>query len=157
MLKKAGIVVAIAATGLLAVSPLAFAGEGHKDRGHEHYGHSVSIDDSELVQENEFCNNDQDQTAKQYIDDREFNAPAPVPGPPAQPAPPVLGALAPVLTPVQANVQCNNVEVVSDEGLETVLAPVNGLLGVEGDVDAAPAAPPAPAPAPAPAPLPVLG
>ena len=35
MLKKAGIVVAAAAAGLLAVSPLAFAGESHgKDWGH---------------------------------------------------------------------------------------------------------------------------
>ena len=35
MLKKAGIVVAVAAAGLLAVSPLAFAGESHgKDWGH---------------------------------------------------------------------------------------------------------------------------
>ena len=31
MLKKAGIVVATAAAGLLALSPLAFAGESHKD------------------------------------------------------------------------------------------------------------------------------
>jgi hypothetical protein len=31
VLKKAGIVVATAATGLLALSPLAFAGESHKD------------------------------------------------------------------------------------------------------------------------------
>lgn len=36
MLKKAGIVVATAAVGLLAVSPLAFAGEGYK--GHDHHG-----------------------------------------------------------------------------------------------------------------------
>jgi hypothetical protein len=34
VLKKAGIVVAAAAAGLLAVSPLAFAGESHKDWGH---------------------------------------------------------------------------------------------------------------------------
>ena len=33
MLKKAGIVVATAAAGLLAVSPLAFAGDAHKDWG----------------------------------------------------------------------------------------------------------------------------
>ncbi len=35
MLKKAGIVVATAAVGLLAVSPLAFAGESH-GKGHGH-------------------------------------------------------------------------------------------------------------------------
>lgn len=43
MLKKAGIVVAAAAAGLLAVSPLAFAGDkgegGHHGHGH---GHSVT-------------------------------------------------------------------------------------------------------------------
>ena len=36
MLKKAGIVVTAAAAALLAVSPLAFAGESHKDWGHGH-------------------------------------------------------------------------------------------------------------------------
>jgi hypothetical protein len=36
VLKKAGIVVVAAAAGLLAVSPLAFAGESHKDWGHGH-------------------------------------------------------------------------------------------------------------------------
>ena len=44
MLKKAGIVVATAAVGLLAVSPLAFAGEAHgKDRGYSH-GHGQDVD-----------------------------------------------------------------------------------------------------------------
>jgi hypothetical protein len=36
VLKKAGIVVAAAAAGLLAVSPLAFAGEDHDDKHHRH-------------------------------------------------------------------------------------------------------------------------
>ena len=41
MLKKAGIVVAVAAAGVLAVSPLAFAGE-KGDSGHDHgHGHHV--------------------------------------------------------------------------------------------------------------------
>jgi hypothetical protein len=35
VLKKAGIVVATAAVGLLAVSPLAFASEGHGKGGHD--------------------------------------------------------------------------------------------------------------------------
>ena len=40
MLKKAGIVVAAAAVGLLAVSPLAFAGEKSHGHGHDHgYGY----------------------------------------------------------------------------------------------------------------------
>ena len=42
MLKKAGIVVATAAAGLLAVSPLAFAGDkdDHDGHGHKHHGKS---------------------------------------------------------------------------------------------------------------------
>ena len=42
MLKKAGIVVAAAAAGLLAVSPLAFAG----DKGHDHDGHTTVSDNN---------------------------------------------------------------------------------------------------------------
>ena len=46
MLKKAGIVVAAAAASLLAVSPLAFAGEkGHDDKGH----HESSISGSDFA------------------------------------------------------------------------------------------------------------
>lgn len=41
MLKKAGIVVAAAAAGLLAVSPLAFAGD-KGEGGHHGHGHSVT-------------------------------------------------------------------------------------------------------------------
>ncbi len=37
MLKKAGIVVATAAAGLLAVSPLAFAGDYSSDNDHHHH------------------------------------------------------------------------------------------------------------------------
>ncbi|WP_214403276.1 hypothetical protein [Pseudonocardia lacus] len=45
MLKKAGIVVAVAIAGLVSVSPLAFATEGHDDhdRGHGHH-HSAPRD-----------------------------------------------------------------------------------------------------------------
>jgi hypothetical protein len=42
VLKKAGIVVATAAAGLLAVSPLAFAGDysgGHEDHHHSNHHH----------------------------------------------------------------------------------------------------------------------
>ena len=42
MLKKAGIVVATAAAGLLAVSPLAFAG-GDKDGGHHGHGSDKQV------------------------------------------------------------------------------------------------------------------
>jgi hypothetical protein len=47
VLKKAGIVVATAAAGLLAVSPLAFAGDysgGNDHHGHEHHhGHHKNV------------------------------------------------------------------------------------------------------------------
>ena len=51
MLKKAGIVVAAAAAGLLAVSPLAFAGDKGDDWGHHDGDHAVNSvsDDSETV------------------------------------------------------------------------------------------------------------
>jgi hypothetical protein len=42
VLKKAGIIVAAAAAGLLAVSPLAFAGEGHHHGGEGDYSYSDS-------------------------------------------------------------------------------------------------------------------
>ena len=47
MLKKAGIVVAAAAAGLLAVSPLAFAGEGGDNWGHDggHHKSHAKYDD----------------------------------------------------------------------------------------------------------------
>ncbi|MDN5749102.1 MAG: hypothetical protein L0H64_11390 [Pseudonocardia sp.] len=71
MLKKAGIVVAAAAAGLLAVSPLAFAG----DTGHDHHGHDgdntvnsvnddsensglVNVADNEVNVPVQACNND---------------------------------------------------------------------------------------------------
>jgi len=44
VLKKAGIIVATAAAGLLAVSPLAFAGE----HGHDH-GHGTSLKDVNAI------------------------------------------------------------------------------------------------------------
>jgi hypothetical protein len=54
VLKKAGIVVAAAAAGLLAVSPLAFAGEmgdhgDHGDHGHHHKAPSYSKHDDHSV------------------------------------------------------------------------------------------------------------
>ena len=51
MLKKAGIVVATAAAGLLAVSPLAFAGESHKDWGHGHDHGSTNVSSYEKSSE----------------------------------------------------------------------------------------------------------
>ena len=67
VLKKAGIIVATAAAGLLAVSPLAFAGESHKDWG----GHGadvssyeqnseglVNVSDTNVAAPINLCNND---------------------------------------------------------------------------------------------------
>ena len=54
MLKKVGIVTASAVAGLLAISPLAFAGDydgGHDDHGGHHHGnHHSSYDGSRNVQ-----------------------------------------------------------------------------------------------------------
>jgi hypothetical protein len=47
VLKKAGIVVAAAAAGLFAVSPLAFAGDSHKDWG----GHGTDVTSIEKTSE----------------------------------------------------------------------------------------------------------
>jgi hypothetical protein len=44
VLKKAGIVVAAAAAGLFAVSPLAFAGTSHKDWDHGHGTEVTSVE-----------------------------------------------------------------------------------------------------------------
>jgi sortase (surface protein transpeptidase) len=44
VLKKAGIVVAAAAAGLLAVSPLAFAGDFKGESDHHHHHHSSDHD-----------------------------------------------------------------------------------------------------------------
>jgi hypothetical protein len=53
VLKKAGIVVATAAAGLLAVSPLAFAGD-KDDRDHDHDGHKkVKVEKYEDINEAE--------------------------------------------------------------------------------------------------------
>lgn len=45
MLKKAGIVVAAAAAGLLAVSPLAFAGDKDDHDGHRGHSHGSKVED----------------------------------------------------------------------------------------------------------------
>ena len=66
MLKKAGIVVATAAVGLLAVSPLAFAGESHgKSWGHgdvnsfeQNSEGLVNVSDTNVNAPLNLCNND---------------------------------------------------------------------------------------------------
>lgn len=47
MFKKAGIVLAVSAAGLLAVSPLAFAGDYNDDGGHGHHGKHHGGDDGD--------------------------------------------------------------------------------------------------------------
>lgn len=48
MFKKAGIVLAVSAAGLLVASPLAFAGDyGDDDGGHGHHGHSRDHDSND--------------------------------------------------------------------------------------------------------------
>ena len=56
MLKKAGIVVAAAAAGLLAVSPLAFADDGILDGAHGQLG-LVNVQDSAVQVPIQACNN----------------------------------------------------------------------------------------------------
>jgi hypothetical protein len=58
VLKKAGIVVAVAAAGMLAVSPLAFAGEGGDNWGHDnhHKSHSKSDDHSKSDNHSKYDN-----------------------------------------------------------------------------------------------------
>jgi hypothetical protein len=61
VLKKAGIVVATATAGLLAVSPLAFAGDKGDDDGHRHHGGEADMiagDTSEgLINPDNLCDN----------------------------------------------------------------------------------------------------
>jgi hypothetical protein len=56
VLKKAGIVVAAAAAGLLAVSPLAFADDGILDGAHGQLG-LVNVQDSAVQVPIQACNN----------------------------------------------------------------------------------------------------
>jgi hypothetical protein len=66
VLKKAGIVVAAAAAGLFAVSPLAFAGTSHKDWGHgtdvssfeQNSEGLVNVSDTNVTAPVQLCNND---------------------------------------------------------------------------------------------------
>jgi len=64
--KKAGIVVAAAAAGLLAVSPLAFAGDYSGDSGH--HGHSHGSDDGDDSGDDSGASCHQDNSAKDESD-----------------------------------------------------------------------------------------
>lgn len=71
MFKKAGIVVAAAAAGLLAVSPLAFAGDYEGDSGH--HGHHHGSDDSD-DNDNSGASCHQDNSSKDESDGRHKQA-----------------------------------------------------------------------------------
>ncbi|MDT7560590.1 MAG: hypothetical protein QOI68_5060 [Pseudonocardiales bacterium] len=62
MLKKAGIVVATAAAGLLALSPLAFAGDYNGDSGGHHHHHGGGDDSDNDHNSSASCH--QDNSAK---------------------------------------------------------------------------------------------
>ena len=111
MLKKAGIVVAAAAAGLLAVSPLAFAGEGHykgDDKGHhkadhksdhKHYSKTTTYDHSPTCQS-------APQAADNSVNQAASNS---------SPLASLLGLAANVAAPINAQTQapilsCNNLE-----------------------------------------------
>ena len=115
MLKKAGIVVAAAAAGLLAVSPLAFAGEGHHkgdDKGHhkadhkaDHKSYSKQDDHSTTYDHSPTC-----QSAPQAADNSVNQAAST-----SSPLAALLGLAANVAAPINAQTQapilsCNNIE-----------------------------------------------
>ena len=115
MLKKAGIVVAAAAAGLLAVSPLAFAGEGHykgDDKGHhkadhkaDHKHYSKTTNNTTTYDHSPTC-----QSAPQ-VADNSVNQASSVSSPLAA----LLGLAANVAAPINAQTQapilsCNNLE-----------------------------------------------
>jgi hypothetical protein len=115
VLKKAGIVVAAAAAGLLAVSPLAFAGEGHykgDDKGHhkadhkaDHKHYSKTTNNTTTYDHSPTC-----QSAPQAADNS-VNQAASVSSPLAA----LLGLAANVAAPINAQTQapilsCNNLE-----------------------------------------------
>jgi hypothetical protein len=107
VLKKAGFVVATAIAGLLAVSPLAFAGDDdHKDRRH---GDVIVKDNTvkkkTLIKDNEVCTNKQETEAEDAtIRNVMPNAFRDAEG--------VLGVLAPL---ANVNVQCNKIAVLSND------------------------------------------
>ena len=109
MLKKAGIVVAAAAAGLLAVSPLAFAGEGGHNWDHDkgdHKAHAKHDDHSVTYDHSPSCNFAR-QGAANEVSQPATGVASPFLG--------LLGVAIPVAVPINANIQapilsCNNVE-----------------------------------------------
>ena len=114
MLKKAGIVVAAAAAGLLAVSPLAFAGEGHDkgdDKGHHKADHKADHkSDHKDVHYTKYDHSPTCQSAPQAADNSVNQAASN-----SSPLASLLGLAANVAAPINAQTQapilsCNNLE-----------------------------------------------
>ena len=112
MLKKAGIVVATAAAGLLALSPLAFAGES----GGHHWGHDHDKGDHKSYSKHDdhSVKNDHSPSCDFARQDAAngVNQPATGVGPSLLG---LAGLAIPVAVPINANVQapilsCNNIE-----------------------------------------------
>lgn len=109
MLKKAGIVVAAAAAGLLAVSPLAFAGE-KADGGHKHHHSAPSYskhDDHSVKYDHSPSCDAAPQTVGNYNPQSANGVTSPLLG--------LIGVAANVAAPVTAQLQtpilsCNNLE-----------------------------------------------
>jgi hypothetical protein len=116
VLKKAGIVVATAAAGLLAVSPLAFAGDmgysgdhhGHGDHGGHggHGGHGASTSQSTTYDHSPSCN-----SAPQTVGNNNPQSASGV----ASPLLGIIGVAANVAAPVTTQLQtpilsCNNLQ-----------------------------------------------
>ena len=114
MLKKAGIVVAAAAAGLLAVSPLAFAGEGHykgDDKGHHKADHKSDHKHySKTTNNTTYDHSPTCQSAPQAADNSVAQAASAT-----TPVAALLGAAANIAVPINAQTQapilsCNNLE-----------------------------------------------
>jgi hypothetical protein len=74
VLKKAGIVVATAAAGLLALSPLAFAGDYSGDSGHHGHHHHGGGDSHDSNDDDSGASCHQDNSAKDESDGRHKQA-----------------------------------------------------------------------------------
>ncbi len=112
MLKKAGIVVAAAAAGLLAVSPLAFAGDMgyHHDHGHggdKGYSHSATYENNSTTYDHSPSCNGAPQTVGNYNPQSASGVTAPLVG--------IFGIAAHLAAPVTTQLQapilsCNNLQ-----------------------------------------------
>jgi hypothetical protein len=114
VLKKAGIVVAAAAAGLLAVSPLAFAGEGHykgDDKGHHKADHKADHKHYDKTSNTTTYDHSPTCQSAPQAADNSVNQAAAVNSPLAA----LLGLAANVAAPINAQTQapilsCNNLE-----------------------------------------------